>query len=271
VLNVNSFEPARSFNSCTGSGPRVQNFRQPGYCDFDIGLEKSVQITERLKFQLRGDAFNIFNQHLWLPKTPSELKTQRFRAFMRSLCDYDELSFRRPSRFCRLQFSNPCRPAGGDPHASSPTRSFPKERAAALAPPGLRPVLVGLALAMVARKNLDAILKHSGMSNDIADHRPSITIDFGDNFRGIPFGVDHTKFVKPTKPSWVENPELPTIEAEIVSTDSTPEQVKPVSEQKETDQLAAQRYLEKHGDEYPGWKRTSWWVTRPNLTRISDP
>jgi hypothetical protein len=63
VLNVNSFEPASSFNFYTGSGPRVQNFRQPSYSDFDIGLEKSIHITERFKFQLRGDAFNIFNQH----------------------------------------------------------------------------------------------------------------------------------------------------------------------------------------------------------------
>jgi hypothetical protein len=63
VLNVNSFERASSFNFYTGKGPRVQNFRQPGYNDFDIGLEKSIHITERFKFQLRGDAFNIFNQH----------------------------------------------------------------------------------------------------------------------------------------------------------------------------------------------------------------
>jgi hypothetical protein len=63
VLNVNSFEPASSFNFYTGKGPRVQNFRQPGYSDFDIGLEKSIHISERFKFQLRGDAFNIFNQH----------------------------------------------------------------------------------------------------------------------------------------------------------------------------------------------------------------
>jgi hypothetical protein len=63
VLNVNSFERASSFNFYTGKGPRVQNFRQPGYSDFDIGLEKSIHITERFKFQLRGDAFNIFNQH----------------------------------------------------------------------------------------------------------------------------------------------------------------------------------------------------------------
>jgi hypothetical protein len=63
VLNVNSFEPASSFNFYTGTGPRVQNFRQPGYGDLDIGLAKSIHLTERFKFQLRGDAFNIFNQH----------------------------------------------------------------------------------------------------------------------------------------------------------------------------------------------------------------
>jgi hypothetical protein len=63
VLNVNAFEPSSSFNFYTGKGPRVQNFRQPSYSDFDIGLSKSVRITERFTFQLRGDAFNIFNQH----------------------------------------------------------------------------------------------------------------------------------------------------------------------------------------------------------------
>ena len=63
VLNVNSFEPASAFNFYTGKGPRVQNFRQPGYSDFDIGLKKSIQITERVTFQLRGDAFNVLNAH----------------------------------------------------------------------------------------------------------------------------------------------------------------------------------------------------------------
>jgi hypothetical protein len=63
VLNVQAFEPASSFNFYTGNGPRVQNFRQPGYSDFDIGLSKTAHITERFTFELRGDAFNIFNQH----------------------------------------------------------------------------------------------------------------------------------------------------------------------------------------------------------------
>lgn len=62
-LNVASFQPAGSFNFNTGDGPRVQNFRQPGYSDFDIGVQKLFHITERVTFQLRGDIFNIFNAH----------------------------------------------------------------------------------------------------------------------------------------------------------------------------------------------------------------
>ena len=89
--------------------------------------------------------------HLWLPKTPSELKTRRFRSFVRSWCDHDELSFRCPFRSGCLQFSNPCRPAGGDPRASPPTRGFPKECAASLALPALRSAVVGFVIAMVAR------------------------------------------------------------------------------------------------------------------------
>ena len=67
VLNLDSFEPASIFNDVdnpyTGKGPRVQNFRQPGYSDFDIGLQKLFHISERFTFQLRGDAFNVLNAH----------------------------------------------------------------------------------------------------------------------------------------------------------------------------------------------------------------
>ena len=63
VLDVQAFEPASSFNFYTGSGPRVQNFRQPGFSDFDLGLNKSVHLTERLTFEFRADAFNLFNAH----------------------------------------------------------------------------------------------------------------------------------------------------------------------------------------------------------------
>ncbi len=63
IFSTSSFEPITDFNFYTGSGPRVQNFRQPHYRDFDIGLQKLFHITERVTFTLRGDAFNIFNMH----------------------------------------------------------------------------------------------------------------------------------------------------------------------------------------------------------------
>jgi len=67
VLDVNAFEPVTSFNTTnpyyTGAGPRVQNFRQPGFSDFDMGLGKVFHISERFTFELRGDAFNLLNAH----------------------------------------------------------------------------------------------------------------------------------------------------------------------------------------------------------------
>src|SRR5262249_30302360 len=62
-LNPDSFEPLNSSQLYLGSGPRVQNFRQPAYSDFDFAVQKLVHLTERVTFQLRGDAFNVFNAH----------------------------------------------------------------------------------------------------------------------------------------------------------------------------------------------------------------
>ena len=63
LLNVASFEPVSSFNFYTGYGRPVQNFRQPGYSDLDIGIQKIFHLTDRTTFQLRGDAFNAANAH----------------------------------------------------------------------------------------------------------------------------------------------------------------------------------------------------------------
>src|SRR5271166_463173 len=76
---------------------------------------------------------------------------QRFRSYVRSWRNHDELSFRRPFCSGSLQFSNPCCPAGGDPRAASPTCGFAKERAASLAPPLLQPVVVGCAVPILVR------------------------------------------------------------------------------------------------------------------------
>src|SRR5207244_11249188 len=77
---------------------------------------------------------------------------------------YDELSLRRPFHFASLQFSNPRCPAGGDPRASSPTRGFPKERAASLAPPPLRSAHLGCVVPILVRlaaMSADGSARHS--------------------------------------------------------------------------------------------------------------
>lgn len=63
LFNINAFQPASTFNFNLGEGPRVSNLRGFGYHDEDFSLTKTVQITERLRAQLRGDFFNAFNWH----------------------------------------------------------------------------------------------------------------------------------------------------------------------------------------------------------------
>ena len=46
-----------------GTAPRVlPNIRTPAFFSEDIGLSKSVALRERLRFEIRGDAFNVFNR-----------------------------------------------------------------------------------------------------------------------------------------------------------------------------------------------------------------
>jgi hypothetical protein len=43
-----------------GNAP-VDIFRGPGICNFDVSLFKNFVVLERFKFQLRGEAYNVFN------------------------------------------------------------------------------------------------------------------------------------------------------------------------------------------------------------------
>ena len=106
---------------------------------------ESDRITQRLAVQI-----------LCLPKTPSELKTQRFRAFMRSWCDHDELSFRRPFHSGSLQFSNPYHPAvlrdlrgQTDTCSRSPCSDFVTNNAAPDPRSRLRPPITRLCFASI--------------------------------------------------------------------------------------------------------------------------
>lgn len=58
---VFSFDP--------GVGSRTTNIRQSAFHKLDLVLEKNTRITERVKFQLRGEFFNIFNWHFFTQGT----------------------------------------------------------------------------------------------------------------------------------------------------------------------------------------------------------
>ena len=46
-----------------GTAPRVlPNIRTPAFFSEDVGVSKNIMIKERLKFEIRGDAFNLFNR-----------------------------------------------------------------------------------------------------------------------------------------------------------------------------------------------------------------
>ncbi len=63
LFNVAAFEPASSFNYYAGIGSRMTNLRAQGSTNVDFGLHKDVRFTERITLQLRGEAFNLFNNH----------------------------------------------------------------------------------------------------------------------------------------------------------------------------------------------------------------
>jgi hypothetical protein len=63
LLDVSAFESPSIFNFYSGQGPRVDGFRQPGYTDHDIALEKVIGLTERFALHIRAEAFNVWNWH----------------------------------------------------------------------------------------------------------------------------------------------------------------------------------------------------------------
>jgi hypothetical protein len=67
LLNAESFEPLSVFEGFgyTGAGPRVQNFRLFGYSNTNMSIYKDTHITEKVKFQLRFEMFNLWNQHIF--------------------------------------------------------------------------------------------------------------------------------------------------------------------------------------------------------------
>jgi hypothetical protein len=65
LFNAPAFEQPNDFNFYFGQGPRVSNLRGPSYQNQDLALVKDTQITERIKFELRAEFFNIWNWHVF--------------------------------------------------------------------------------------------------------------------------------------------------------------------------------------------------------------
>ncbi|MDR3726153.1 MAG: hypothetical protein P4K86_03830 [Terracidiphilus sp.] len=65
LFNTAAFEQTSSFNYYMGNGSRVSNIRAFPYHNEDLALYKDTAITERLKFQLRVEVFNVWNWHIF--------------------------------------------------------------------------------------------------------------------------------------------------------------------------------------------------------------
>jgi hypothetical protein len=65
LLNKDAFEPVEAFNFYTGAGPRVENVRLFPYTNTNFSLYKTTRIGEKVRFQLRVEFFNLFNQHIF--------------------------------------------------------------------------------------------------------------------------------------------------------------------------------------------------------------
>ncbi len=65
AFNVGAFEPTSAFanGNYLGAGPRVTDVRGSPYRNTSISLAKKFSIKERLNLEIRGEFFNIFNNH----------------------------------------------------------------------------------------------------------------------------------------------------------------------------------------------------------------
>ncbi|MFN7992198.1 MAG: carboxypeptidase regulatory-like domain-containing protein [Bryobacteraceae bacterium] len=64
MYNAAAFTPASQFNGFyLGTGPRVSGVRGSPYRDVNLSLARKFAIKERLRFEIRAEAFNAFNNH----------------------------------------------------------------------------------------------------------------------------------------------------------------------------------------------------------------
>ncbi len=72
LLNRAAFENGTSggvFSFDPGAGARVTNLRQSPFTSFNFVLEKNIAVTEKMRFQIRAEFFNLFNNHYFTQGT----------------------------------------------------------------------------------------------------------------------------------------------------------------------------------------------------------
>jgi hypothetical protein len=72
LLNRASFENGSAggvFNFDPGAGSRMTNIRQSPFTSMNFVLEKNTNITEKIRFQIRAEFFNVFNIHFFTQGT----------------------------------------------------------------------------------------------------------------------------------------------------------------------------------------------------------
>jgi hypothetical protein len=72
LLNRAAFENGSAdgvFSLNPGVGARMSNIRQSPFTSMNFVLEKNTNITERLRFQIRAEFFNLFNIHYFTQGT----------------------------------------------------------------------------------------------------------------------------------------------------------------------------------------------------------
>jgi hypothetical protein len=65
LFNKSAFEGANGFSFNTGQGSPVSSYRGSPFHDEDLNLTKRVAITERVKFQIGAQFFNMWNFHFF--------------------------------------------------------------------------------------------------------------------------------------------------------------------------------------------------------------
>ncbi|HXE14552.1 MAG TPA: carboxypeptidase regulatory-like domain-containing protein [Bryobacteraceae bacterium] len=78
LFSAAAFQPVDSFNFYFGNGPRVSNLRGFGFFNLDFGITKNFKLTERFNIQIRGEAFNAFNNHSFLNSFVTDIQNPNF-------------------------------------------------------------------------------------------------------------------------------------------------------------------------------------------------